>query len=309
MIPAGRSGKLVAKVRTRPTQSGTLRKSISVATNAPDAGSFRLSLKFTVETMISMKPRPQIFANAIIGDQATSRILMHRNDGEKLEISAVRYDNPDIEVTVAPVDPKAEKPAGYTPEAGDVWLVAKAKEGAGPGNHSLKVWLTTNHPKLAEVEVPVTFRIKPLISAHPEQIRLWIQDSGAGGGARGAVFRVVHNGGADFEVTSVVVEDEGLVKASLVAEGSARMHSIRVEVPDDLKGADIGKSKTTGLVIGTSDPRQPEIQVPVLVSHRQAVTRPGRGSAELRPSDIQRMGVTRPVPRPLPTGTPKPGKK
>ncbi len=308
MIPAGRSGKLTAKVHTRPTQSGTLSKSIAVATDAPDAKSFRLSMKFTVETMISMKPRPQIFVNAIVGDEAGGRILLHRNDGEKLEISAVRYESSDVEVEALPVDPEAKKPAGFKPEAGDVWLVANANEGVGPGNYSVKVWLTTNHPKMTEVEVPVTFRIRPLISVHPEQIRLWIQE--AGGGPRGTLFRIVHNGGADFEVTSVAVEDETLVKASLVAEGASRMHNIRVEVFDDLKFADLGqKGKATELIIGTTDPKQPEIRVPVLVAQRQSVTRPGRGPAELRPSDIQRMGVTKAVvPRPLPTGTPGVGK-
>ena len=308
MIPAGRSGKLVAKVHTRPTQSGTLNKSIAVATDAPNAKSLRLSMKFTVETMISMKPRPQIFVNAIVGDDAGGRILLHRNDGEKLEISAVRYENPNVEVEALPVDPKAEKPAGFKPEAGDVWLVAKAKDGAGPGNYSLKVWLTTNHPKLTEVEVPVTFRIKSLISAHPDQIRLWIQESG--GGPRGTLFRIIHNGGAEFEVTSIAVEDETLVKASLVAEGAARMHNIRVEVVDDLTSADLGqKGKTTELIIGTSDPKQAEIRVPVFVAQRKAVTRPGRTPAQLRPTDIQRMGATKAVvPQPMPTGTPGVGK-
>ncbi len=304
MIPAGRSGKLVAKVHTRPTQSGTLNKSIAVATDAPNAKSLRLSMKFTVETMISMKPRPQIFVNAIVGDEAGGRILLHRNDGEKLEISAVRYESSDIEVEALPVDPRAEKPAGFKPEAGDVWLVAKAKDGGGPGNHSVKVWLTTNHPKLTEVEVPVTFRIKPLISVHPAQVRLWLQESG--GGPRGTLFRVIHNGGVEFEVTSIAVEDETLVKATLVAEGAARMHNIRVEVLDELKSADLGqKGKTTELVIGTSDPKQAEIRVPVFVAQRRAVTRPGRTPAQLRPTDIQRMGATKSVvPQPLPTGTP-----
>ncbi len=281
-----------------------MNKSISVATDAPNAKSLRLSMKFSVETMISMKPRPQIFTNAIVGDEASGRILLHRNDGEKLEISAVRYESSDIEIEALPVDLKAEKPAGFKPEAGDIWLVARVKDGAGPGNYSLKVWLTTNHPKLTEVEVPVTFRIKSLISAHPEQVRLWLQESGAG--PRGTLFRIINNGGADFEVTSITVEDEALVKASLVAEGSARMHNIRVEVLDGIKVSDLGqKGKTTELVIGTSDPKQPEVRVPVLLVPRQAVTRPGRGPAELRPSDIQRMGVTnKVVPQPLPTGTP-----
>ncbi len=304
MIPAGRSGKLIAKVHTRPTQSGMLSKSISVATNSPDAKSLRLSFKFMVETMISMKPRAQIFVNAIVGDPATGRILMHRSDGEKLEISAIRYDNPDVEVVAVGVDPKDEKQAGLSPEPGDVWLIANAKDGAGAGNHSLKVWLTTNHPKMTEVEVPVTFRIKSLISAHPDQVRLWVQDGGAG--PRGTIFRVIHNGGSDFEVTSVVAGDEALVKASLVVESSARMHNIRVEVSDGIKAADLGqKGKTTELIIGTSDPKQPEIRVPVLVAQRQVATRPGRGPAELRPQDIQRMGPTKAVvPQPLPTGTP-----
>jgi len=303
VIPAGRSGKLVAKVHTRPTQSGTLSKSISVATDAPHAKSLRLSMKFSVDTMISMTPRPQIFVNAIVGNPAESRILMHRNDGKKLKIPAIRYESTDIEVKAVPVDLKEEKRPGFKPEAGDVWLVTTAKDGVSPGNYSLKVWLTTNHPKLTEVEIPVTFRIKPLISAHPEQIRLWIQDNGAG--PRGSLFRMIHNGGGEFEVKDIKVKDEKLVTASLVDEGSSRMHSIRVELVEGMKAADIGKGKTTELVITTSDPKQPEIRVPVLLNQRQNVTRPGKRPAELRPSDIQRRGITKSTkPLPLPTGTP-----
>ena len=100
MIPAGRSGKLVAKVHTRPTQSGTVSKSISVATDAANAKSLRLSFKFTVETVISMTPRPQIFTNSVIGSEASGRILMHRTDGKRLEISAVRYESEEIEVVI-----------------------------------------------------------------------------------------------------------------------------------------------------------------------------------------------------------------
>ena len=163
MIPAGRSGKLTAKVHTNPTQRGSLSKSISVATDSPDARSIRLSFKFALETMILMTPRSQLFVNSIVGDEAVSRILMHRNDGEKLEVSEVRYESPDIEISAIPVDLEAAVPAGFKPVAGDVWLIAEARDGISPGNYSLKAWLTTNHPKLTEVEVPVTFRVKPLI--------------------------------------------------------------------------------------------------------------------------------------------------
>lgn len=231
---------------------------------------------------------------------------MHRSDGEKLEISAVRYENPDIEVKAIPYDGGSEVPPGMKPQAGDVWLVAKAKESLGPGNHSIKVWLTTNHPKLSELEVPVTFRVKSLISAHPNQVRLWVEESGTN--PRGTIFRVIHNGGADFEVTSVTVKDEGLIEASLVAEAVARMHNIRVEVSEDLKMADLGQGKTTELVIGTSDPKQPELRVSVQVAPRQTVNRPGSVPAQLRPQDIQEMGATKArVPQPLPTGTPRVG--
>lgn len=285
-------------------------KSISVATDAQNAKSLRLSMRFTVETIITMTPRPQIYTNALVGQPSEGRILMHRNDGKKLEISAVRYESSPIEVVALPVDLKGEIPPGLKPVAGDVWLVAKAKEGTAPGNYSLKVWLTTNHPKLTEVVIPVTFRIKPVISSHPEQVRLWFQPEGAG--ARGTLFRINHNGSANFEITGITTADDSIVTASQVGEGPARTHSIRVEASPELDGADLGKTGlSTEVVISTSDPKQPEVRVPVLVVERQAVTRPGRRPAELRPSDIQRMGgaTKKIVPNPLPTGTPKVGKK
>ncbi len=265
-------------------------------------------MRFTVETMITMTPRPQIYVNAVKnGQPAVGKILMHRNDGKKLEITKIRYEDPEVEITAVPADPEDEAPKGTKPVKGDVWLIARASEKIGTGNHSIKVWLTTNHPKLTELEIPVTFRIKSLISAHPAQIRLWIQD--VGGGPRGTLFRLIHNGGEAFEVTKIEVGDPELIDASAVTDGAAKMHSIRVEVNDAVKVADLGSTgKATELVITTSDPKQPEIRVPVTVMQRQVAKRPGAG---MIPTDVRRTSPIHKLgdpniapPEPLPTGTP-----
>ena len=68
MIPAGQSGKLVAKVHTRPTQNGNLRKSVSVSTDSPDAPSFSLTLSFEVKAMIKVLPRAQLSLRGVVGE-------------------------------------------------------------------------------------------------------------------------------------------------------------------------------------------------------------------------------------------------
>ena len=65
MIPAGGSGKLVAKVKTRVNQNGRMSKAVTVTTDAPGQESLRLTLSFKIAAAIVVRPRPQIFVDAI----------------------------------------------------------------------------------------------------------------------------------------------------------------------------------------------------------------------------------------------------
>lgn len=287
-----------------------MRKSITVTTDCQDAKIINLSFQFPIETMITVLPRPNLFSQFIVGDGKTERLLLHRNDGNKLEVSEVRYESDAIDITVKPVNPDAKAPAGFkNPGPGDVWLIARAKNDAEPGHHSTKVWLTTNHPEMPELQVPVSFRIRPEISVYPQEVRLWVQRGGQG--PKGTVFRLNHNRGTAFTIKEIRVEDPELLTAVEIAPKPDRMANIRLDVPDDFPYDSLGTAgKKTEIVVVTSEPEAREIRVPVtIMEHRAPAGRRSGGVADLRPVDIQRRGLTRPAPTPLPTGTPKAGSR
>ena len=136
MIPAGQSGKLVAKVHTRSTQNGSLKKGIVVALDSPDVKSLNLTMSFTVEAYIEIKPRPQVYVNTVAGSPAEARVLLHRTDGEALQITQVRFENEDVVLAAQPYDPEKEVPPGFRPKAGDVWLTATVSPDVAAGQYT-----------------------------------------------------------------------------------------------------------------------------------------------------------------------------
>ncbi len=295
MVPAGQSGKLVAKVHTRPTQNGSLKKSIVVALDDPDTKSLNLTLSFTVEAMIEIRPRPQIYVNAVAGSAAEGRILLHRTDGEPLEITEIRFDKEGISLAALPHDPKAAAQPGFKPQEGDIWLTASVGADAAPGQFTGNAWLTTNHPKMKEMEIPVTVRLRPVMEVRPERLQLWIQEGA--GAQQGTLFRMVHNREEGFEVVGIDVEDEGLVVATLLDKGESRAHSIRVSPTEAITAEDVVTPRATQIIIRTSLEDFPEVVVPVTLAGRRPISRP------LRPQQPEK----RVVPMPLPTGTPNYG--
>ena len=302
MIPAGRSGKIVAKVHTKATQNAKLKKSISVITDAEKAKNFRLSMEFTVESAITIRPRAQIYFNGIVGKEQSTRLLFHSNDGKALKIEKIRFEDPVIKMKTETFDPEAAVPAGFKPGPGDVWLVAEILPEAKAGSRNTKAWITTSNAKAGEIEIPVNIRIRPLIEAHPAEVRLWVEADRAG--PRSTTFRIANNEGRNFSVSSIEVADPGLFAASVLGPKPAQIQRISIKLLDGIGPAEIKKGVESKIVIHTSDPAQPLVTVPVRLMQRQAVTRPA--GLQAKPAFNPRPLPTG-TPRPYPTGTPHPG--
>jgi len=298
VIPAGRSGKLVAKVHTKSTQNATLRKSISVFTDDKTVKSLKLSMEFTVESMLTIRPRAQLYINGVVGKALETRVLLHRNDGKKLKIKEIRFADPSVKLRTEAYDSKEKVPPGFKPVAGDVWLIAEVSEDARPGPRNTKAWLKTNHPEMGDLELPVNIRIRPLIEPSPGEVRLMIQKDGRG--SRGTMFRLTNNGGEKFTIESIEVADPTLFKASVMDPEPTLVHRIQVELLNDVDFAAIKGSRQSKILMHTSVKAQPLVEVPVRLTAREVVKR----SKALPGGKKMKSKLN---PRPLPTGTPNPG--
>ena len=275
VIPAGGSGTLTARMKTVATQQGSLSKSISVTTNA--AGAERLTLSMTLRAVpaVSVLPQPRVFLTGLEGERPSTTLVLRRQDGEPLRVTGIEAADPRLQVTVESVGERAVRD-GREIVPGDVVLVAAVAADVAPSTVNGRVRVSTDHPAAAVVDIPFTFRVRPIIEARPEQLRLLLEDGNSA--ARATVFRLQHNRQTSFRVTGLEPSAPELFVAQLVGEGDRRpVHSIAVRLADGLEPDAVGGRRMESLELATDDPAQPLVAIPVIVEARRlAAPRPPR---------------------------------
>lgn len=259
-------------------------------------------MTFTAETVISILPRATLYLNGIVGGTLESRILLSRQDGKPLEISGIRCEDPGLKLQAVAVDPDSDQLPktrnGEKPTEGGIWLQASLEGDVVPGNRSGTVWITTNHPKMKEMQIPYSVRVRPVLEVRPSMVRLWLSD--ADDTPRTTMFRVVHNGGKPFSIAELKVADEDLIQVANMDDGKpSAYHNIKVDLHPSKTVEDFSIPRQTKLFVKTTDPTNPELEVPVSIQVRATAHR--RPPTATRKSDSE---TSRPSPRPLPTGTP-----
>jgi hypothetical protein len=270
VIPAGGSGQLTAKVTTKSGTSGRLAKNISVQTDAPGAENLRLVVNFNVVTPIVATPAHRVYINTLEGNPKTHRVLLHRADGESLELALEKPVGRDgVQVELVAAEPGVAD-AGMPPaQSGDQWLVVTADGISGGSDYNDVIVLTTNDPKAPRLELPLVVRVRPLIDVRPNPVRLWPPDGGPDGSS--ALVRLGHGGRLKFEIRGVEVADPSLISAEVVSQGAQQIHSLRVALKDGV--AVDGKKLQTSVRISTSDRAKPVVELPVDIFPRNQVVR------------------------------------
>lgn len=292
MIPAGGSGQLTARVTTKSGTSGKLAKNISVETDAAGAEHLRLRVTFSVVTPIEATPAHRVYVNTLEGAAKTQRVLLHRADGEPLELTMEKATiNDGVTIEILPGAPDGNPEAGLpAAQAGDQWLVVTVDGTSGALDHSGAVVLATNDPKAPRLEIPLIVRVRPLIDVRPSPVRLWPPDGGPDGTS--ALVRLGHGGRVKFEINSLEVDNPELVSAELVSQGAQQIHSIRVALKDGVTVE--GQKLQTSVRIATSDRAKPVVKLPVeIFAHNQVVRRrppTGRRPAAPSPSVSETSG-------------------
>jgi hypothetical protein len=271
VIQPGGSGSLRAEISTLPNQSGKLSKSIYVETDAPDARSILLRFTVAIEQPIEARPRLKLVVTGTEGREASGGILLRRADGVRLEIYESAADRPGLSVSTEKVE--AEGTFGdQRAEPGDVWLQLAAAAQQPVGVVSGTIRLQTNHPRMSELEVPYTLRVRPLMEVRPDVVRLWPETSLNMPG-RFAIIGVSRVDGAEFSITAVESSLPEVFSAAAAPEPGSRYQRVRVDLADELAKEDFMGSLDGRLTIRTDDPDKPVLTVPVIVAPTRALTR------------------------------------
>jgi len=289
VIPAGGSGTLTATVKTVKGQDQRFSKSITVATDAAEART--LYLRFTVETYspISVRPSFRVSLTTFEGSPARSRVLLHRADGQALEIAEAVVEHPHLSVRVMPVSGNQGQPTEdgkdselWNPEAarrlpidaapGDVWIELATQQFPKSGNTAGEIRLKTNDPEAPEFDLPYMVLVRPLIEIRPKAVRMWLSSARDREG-RSAIVSLRHNGGREFTVTGIETSHPEIFTAAANSSASAAYQRVRIGVTEGLVAESIAGSVEGWVTVATNDAACPRVEIPVVVSPTRALTR------------------------------------
>jgi len=276
-------------MKTAASQNGRVSKTVSVFTDAAGAESLRLRFTVDIRMPIEALPSFRFVLNTIEGKDSNERILLRRTDGEALVIRKTLVPLAGVTVTAEPVDATppeavsveeadptpwgaATAPAAIAAETGEVWLEMAADATLAAGRYSDVVRLATNHPEAAEIQIPYTIRVRPLIETRPVVVRMWTAPTTKDPG-RSAIVTLTHYGDRKFSITGVEVSNPAIFTAAAYSGEPSTQQSIRTGLVEGLEAATLGASMEGWIRVTTDDPERPVIEVPVLVAPTQPLSR------------------------------------
>ncbi len=293
VIPAGSSGKLVARLKTAAGQSGRISKLIAVTTDAPAASEIRLRFSADVHMPVTVSPAYRFSLSLIEGRSGAARLTLARDDGRPLKILGASSDREGLDLVVeravaagegtaaasrgtptpwgqVEVAPSAEP----TPEAIPIELRASSSLPAGTFSGAVRI--ATDHPEAPSLEIPYTLRVRPLIEALPASVRLWANAS-EGDPGRSTFLRLRHNGGRAFAIRAVEVSHPQHIVATAMPREESSEQTVRVALPEGLDPTALRVSVRGWVRIGTTDEERPTVEVPVLIAPTRVLgSRPAR---------------------------------
>jgi len=267
VIPAGGSGTLTATMQTSPTKNGRISKSVNVVTDAADARNIRLRFTLDVETPIIVRPAFRFTFSTIEGEEGRTRVLLHRSDGKPLEILGIETGDPELAAQVEIVAGSGSQ-KDLDAVSGDAWIDLVSNPAANVGRRSGSVRITTNHPDLPELVMPSSWRVRPLIEARPEIVRLWLPTKFRQV-ARSTLFSLRHMGGKTITVTGLEVSHPEIFTATADSTAAATRQVIRVSLIEDVTLDTLGSTFEGWVKIETDDPERPTIEIPVIVAPKR----------------------------------------
>jgi hypothetical protein len=276
-------------MKTTPTQNGRVSKAVTVSTDAPGAESLRLRFTVDVQMPIVAEPVFRFTLNTVAGSTAAARLLLSRSDGKPLAILGTVVPLPKLTVTTravgeaaAPDSPvgdrdqtpwgMAEPAKGLKPAAGDVWVEMAVAPSLAAGRYSGEVEMATNDPRAPEIAIPFTVRVRPLIEARPDVVRMWAAPE-ANDPGRSAIVTLSRYGGGKFAVTAVEVSHPKVFTAVAYNSQASPQQTIRVGLAEGIGTEALHGGVEGWIRVTTDDPEMPQLEIPVLVAPNQMLSR------------------------------------
>lgn len=234
---------------------------------------------------VAQYPPGTVALPATLGERATATVYFRRDDGQPLEVGLAdgATPPPGVEVRferVETADPKAPGLPGGS-KAGDI----RATVGFGPAEaatqRNASLALKTNHPARPAINVPLWIRVAAPLEPYPPTVSIVVQ---AGAAAAFGRVDLRATGAQQFEITGLAVEgDLAGATARALNAGPAGVHPLEIAVRAGAlaPGVHLGR-----LIVNTSHPRVPRLEVPVRlqVTPAPAARTPAAGSAANAPT-------------------------
>lgn len=198
---------------------------------------------------------PRLGFRALVGERSPDQALVVRRDsGEALSLKAVRADQPWLSVAEVPV-PKMG-PA-------ETRLILHAREVLPAGEHKAVLTVETEHPKFADLRVPVTVEVSCDIQARPES--LVVHRIARASSVDVSTIRLVSRSGQRFKVISAILEPATLGRVTF-EDSLAASHEVEFRLNQLVSEAD-GQLVRGRLNLTLDHPACPTVSVPLFVSH------------------------------------------
>ncbi len=250
-IAPGETGTVTATVDTSNFKGG-IAKSVRVFTNDPKNPQIDLVIKANVTTQIEVDPGYARFV-AVYGEpQKTSVQSVWAVDYRGLEIESAESPFPYVEVRFH----EAEEGERNSDAKGNQWQVEIDLDPSAPvGPLADFVVLTTNHPQLKTLRIPVSGFVRPVLSVTPR-----VADFGRREltGPQTASLEIRNLSSATVKLGDVETDVDGL-EAEVEPLEEGRLYKVLLTIKPGMPKGDF-----EGLVsIRTTSSKQPTIEISV----------------------------------------------
>lgn len=258
VIEPGSTGEVRAKLDTSNFKTA-ISKSIHVMSDDPMNPTMTLVIKAVVQPVIDVLPRALVRFNALQKEKAVQKVVLV---GTKLsgdfQVTGVTSDNDAVDVSYKKLG-EGERIEGKSDSQYEVTISLADDAPVGP--ISSVVTVGTSVPEAKEVEIKVFGVLRALLQVTPPEVQFGPVEAAHSPGRN--VIIVNNRPNAEVDLTEAKIDDPAFT-AEIVRQEPGKRYQVTVTVNKDAKPG----VKSATLVLKTTDPDFPELEIPVKASLR-----------------------------------------
>lgn len=251
ILAPGKQGTITAIVDTAKFR-GPIAKSVWVFTNDPQNPRLQLVVKADVRALVEAEPSYARFV-VVRGEPVEPvRIQIWSDSEEDLRVLGVESPFEFLSVEVHEAT-EGERRSGH---AGRQWLLdLSLSRNAPEGAMADWVVVRTNHPRQAQIKIPVSGFVKPVVAVLPSKADFGQKDLTE---PLEAILEVKHLGQGPLELGEISTDVQGL-SAEVEPEEGGRSFKVKLHLDPGLPRGPFSGT----LSIATSSPLEPVVKVEV----------------------------------------------